>query len=633
MRSQHPPADSPYYQPADGRADLDETLFAEGVCFAPGGAPLVPEEVVRHTLELDDPLPCPDPHPAPPAATPAFPAFPTPGPAFETNWAERPDPMPVPTVLPPGVRYHPPGDEPPAAGERRSVMDNGLSYELTSVAPGLFELRQPPPPAAAEAPAADEASAEPVLPTFDDSVFDEGPAGGAAAAEPPPADEAAGPVLPTFDDSVFDEGPALAAGDDLIPSEAAPAGLPPVPPEPCPAQEEAAQHNTRLEDAGGTVAIDPPPRVVPSLVLNTGLMLQAGETAAITPARLRLSGGEANRLDVLLLSAPRHGALVRDGFALTGGDVFTQDDIDAGRLHYRHGGGPEEYDSFTFATPDGDVPATVFPLTIEPSRRAPVLSGEGCFSGGEEGCLVGDVLAGTAECGEPGLQAGMAVVGLAGRGQWQFALGEGAWQNLPPARPGRAVLLRHGDRVRFVARPGWSGAARLTYHAWDQTTGQAGEAVDLTPREATGGGTAFSRTTATAAAILVAPPAAQPAQAARVFDPWEQAPTVAELVGGPLAVVRAEGEGRWQFSLDGGRSWSDFGTVYHGRARLLRGGDCVRFLPRRGAAGKVLLGGRAWDGTSDAAGATVSLAAHASHGDGTPFAGVVQTRTWFLGGR
>jgi hypothetical protein len=49
-----------------------------------------------------------------------------------------------------------------------------------------------------------------------------------------------------------------------------------------------------------------------------------------------------------------------------------------------------------------------------------------------------------------------------------------------------------------------------------------------------------------------------------------------------LAVVRAEGQGRWQYSQDG-QAWIDLGKVYHGRARLLRGADFLRFLPGVGA--------------------------------------------------
>ena len=72
--------------------------------------------------------------------------------------------------------------------------------------------------------------------------------------------------------------------------------------------------------------------------------------------------------------------------------------------------------------------------------------------------------------------------------------------------------------------------------------------------------------------------------------------------------------------------------VYHGRARLLRPGDRVRFLPRKGGSGRVMLTGRPWDGEGAAAGGTANLASHGATGGGTPFAEFVQTRAWRLGG-
>jgi hypothetical protein len=57
--------------------------------------------------------------------------------------------------------------------------------------------------------------------------------------------------------------------------------------------------------------------------------------------------------------------------------------------------------------------------------------------------------------------------------------------------------------------------------------------------------------------------------------------------------------------------------------------DRVRFVPRPGARGKVVLGVRAWDGVGQA-GATVSLATASSVGDRSPFGDAVVTLTWRL---
>jgi hypothetical protein len=266
-------------------------------------------------------------------------------------------------------------------------------------------------------------------------------------------------------------------------------------------------------------------RPTPVLEVNAGLTLAAGDTTPISAAQLRLGGGEPVLLEAMLLSAPLQGALIRDGFALTGGDIFTQEDINENRLHYRHDGETQQSDRFIFATPDGEVPPTVFAISIElmPVEREP-----------------------------------------------------------------------DGNDTRSTTA--------------DDALGESRNLINEP---------ASARTT-------LVPPKFEPGPAC----PWVGAPTVAELLGEGLAVVRIAGEGKWQFSLDDGRTWRDFGAVYHGRARLLRAGDRVRFRPQRGAMGPLILAGRPWDGSVGEPGDTVSLAGRGSHGEGTAFGANVRTRRW-----
>jgi uncharacterized protein YkwD len=76
-----------------------------------------------------------------------------------------------------------------------------------------------------------------------------------------------------------------------------------------------------------------------------------------------------------------------------------------------------------------------------------------------------------------------------------------------------------------------------------------------------------------------------------------------------IAVTGLNGtaSGTWQFSLDGGRTWINFGATSSSAARLLRPTDVIRFVPRAGFTGWVSLQFRAWDQTSGRAGGTVSL--------------------------
>src|SRR5262249_37629852 len=157
----------------------------------------------------------------------------------------------------------------------------------------------------------------------------------------------------------------------------------------------------------------------------------------------------------------------------------------------------------------------------------------------------------------------------------------------------------------------WAGTVKLTYRAWDGSRGEVGEAINLAPRDSVGGAMAFSKQTASATLQVLPQLPELPA-----VEPWRGELTVADLFGGAAAVVRLEGPGEWQYSADG-RSWQEFGKVYHGRARLLRATDRVRFVPRSGATGKVIVTARAWEGRG--ATATANLASNTSCGGDTPF--------------
>lgn len=367
-----------------------------------------------------------------------------------------------------------------------------------------------------------------------------------------------------------------------------------------------------------------PPRPPCTLQANQPLEALAGETTPLGREHLRLAGPDAHLIDVMLLSPAECGAILRDGFALTGGDVFTQEDVDQGKICYRHDGGDTTADRFTFATPDGEVPPTVFTLVVRPVRRCPELAGPGRLAGALDGLVVREILDGQARCHEGGAEAGLVAVALAGRGAWQFSRDGGAtWADFGEVHHGRALPLGPRDALRFVPRPGWSGTAKLTYRAWDGSQGEAGAPLNLAARDAVGGATAFSRQTASASLVLPPP---VPAPAA---PPWRGELTVGELFGEGAAVVRLEGPGLWEYTTDGGATWREFGGVYHGRARLLGPADRVRFVRRRGASGKVILSARAWDGRGPA-GATANVASRSSYGEATPYGEFVQTRTWRL---
>lgn len=516
--------------------------------------------------------------------------------------------LPAADAPPPPLRVEraaPPADC-PGGGENRPLRG--------ARAPRPAPL--PPKPVAFPAPAGDPLSAgtvEVCLPPVLESML---PAESRAEAEKVESPGAGGTDL----------GP-VQPGEPLVPplqhlpdrsSDPGPVAATDLPPEPSVSTSEAA-------DEGQPPVGEPePPRPPLHLACLGELHTIPGGTATVTPAHLSIAGAASPFLvDITLLETPACGVLLRDGFALAAGDIFTQEDIDHGRIAYRHEGTGRADDRLIFATAEGDVPATALPVVVRAVRRAPELLGPAPLGSLVAGRRVGELLAGVVAC--PG-EAGIAVVGLSGQGVWQASGDQGqTWHDLSDARHGAAVLLAADDQVRFRPQPGWAGTARLTYRAWDQSEGCAGDVVNLAPRHACGGATAFSRQVESAAetiAPLLLTPAAPPA-------PWRGGLTVGELAGGGLALVRLEGDGVWQCSLNDGASWSDLRSVYHGRARLLGRGDRLRFLPR-GDAGRVGLTARAWDESQGCAGDVVNLASHGAAGAGTPFATPTRTFSWRL---
>lgn len=66
-------------------------------------------------------------------------------------------------------------------------------------------------------------------------------------------------------------------------------------------------------------------------------------------------------------------------------------------------------------------------------------------------------------------------------GQWQYSLGSNKWVNITAASLSAAILLKDTNRLRFVPNTGFTGTATISFKAWDQSAGQAGDSgVDTT---------------------------------------------------------------------------------------------------------------------------------------------------------
>ncbi len=161
--------------------------------------------------------------------------------------------------------------------------------------------------------------------------------------------------------------------------------------------------------------------------------------------------------------------------------------------------------------------AAVSTIRITPTNNAPVLNAPAPLSLGDitedttqpAGMAIAVLLA---AAGDPISDAddnaleGMAIVATDGsHGSWQFSLanppaGEANWQPAGVVSSSSALLLPDTAWLRFVPAANYVGpSGEMTFRAWDQTSGAAGQRVDASQ---TGGSSAFSTATGTVVATV-----------------------------------------------------------------------------------------------------------------------------------
>jgi hypothetical protein len=266
-------------------------------------------------------------------------------------------------------------------------------------------------------------------------------------------------------------------------------------------------------------------------------------------------------------------------------------------------------------------------ITVTDVNDAPVISGANNFATITEdqtansGDLVSDLIAGKVSDVDPGAVQGIAVTGLnSSTGTWQFSLDNGTtWNAVGTVADSSALLLRSSDKLRFVP-DGMNGTtASLSFRAWDQTSGTAGNTADTTPN---GGSTAYSTATATSTITVTNVNDAPVLSGANNFATITEDQTansgnpVSDLIADKLSDVDTgavrgiavtglnSSTGTWQYSLDNGTTWKAVGTVSDNSALLLLSTDKLRLVPDGMNGTTASLSFRAWDQTSGTAGST-----------------------------
>jgi sugar lactone lactonase YvrE len=274
---------------------------------------------------------------------------------------------------------------------------------------------------------------------------------------------------------------------------------------------------------------------------------------------------------------------------------------------------------FDAANIDNGQPPSTAPVldnSGEPQMRS-ILAGDNDPPGDPVAALIGGRV--THPFNGEQFRDGIAVTGLGGtgNGSWQYSVnGQASWTDFGAVTSANARLLRDTDWIRYVPNPQFSGSATISFRAWDQTDGVAGGVINASG--ATGGSTSLSDAQETGSVTVLdsntapsldtnASPTLTEVDEDSTSNPGD---LIADIVGDSIsdpdpgalgiAVVATEhvDAGTWQYSLDNGTTWSDFGALSSSEARLLRLSDRIRFLPAANFSESARITFHAWDQTS-----------------------------------
>lgn len=270
-------------------------------------------------------------------------------------------------------------------------------------------------------------------------------------------------------------------------------------------------------------------------------------------------------------------------------------------------------------------------LTVWSMNDSPVLNGANNFAPittndtNNAGQLVSTLIAGKITDVDEGSLQGIAIIDFqVGTGGWQYSLNNGStWSNIETVFRSSALLLRSTDRVRYVPYGNDPTTASLTFLAWDQTSGAAGTRFNAT---ITGGGSRTYSSAQATSQITVTSANHAPVLTSgniNVSQITEDQTTNGGYLVGDMVLSRVtdsdagalfgiavtgttSGNGTWQYSINGGSSWTNVGAVTSTSSLLLRSTDLVRFVPdaKNGTAASLTF--RAWDRTSGDAGNKVN---------------------------
>ena len=231
---------------------------------------------------------------------------------------------------------------------------------------------------------------------------------------------------------------------------------------------------------------------------------------------------------------------------------------------------------------------------------------------------------------------GIAVTNLTetANGTWQYSLDAGAnWLPFGTVSTTAARLLRSTDMARFIPSSAtFVGTPKMSYHAWDQTSGVAGDPVNLEPLASTTGlDRAFSLASTTAGlrvAMTMTPLLEDPKKnkGDQVFAMTGALVTDLDLKakrGIAVTGLASTTLGTWEYTSGG--KFVPIGSVSPSNALLLTDKDRIRFVPNTNQSGEAKFFFHAWDQTNGIRGSRKDISAPNDVGGGTAFSAVEDT--------
>ena len=290
-------------------------------------------------------------------------------------------------------------------------------------------------------------------------------------------------------------------------------------------------------------------------------------------------------------------------------------------------------------------------ITVSPVNDAPVLdtspspqlTGIVEDDAGSAGTLVSSLLGGASDV--DGDAVGIAVIGVDdANGTWQVSSDGGVtFVDIGFVSTSNALLVADASMLRFAPNADYNGDATIEFHAWDGSAHAEGDVVSVATA---GGSSAFSLLSETATIAVAAvndAPTLDTTGAPAFTDVVEDAVSpmgdlVSDIVRNgsmidvddnaveAIALTAADNtNGAWQYSIDGGTSFTDVGSVSEAQALLLDGSAMLRFVPTSGYTGTADISYRAWDQSTGANGQ--SNVDTTTNGGATAFSTAIETGT------